>query len=87
VYHIFDAWGQKLHEQCSSHDSNLEDMMSPDEMRELLHDIRQPVSREIDINLRIHLLEKQLMHRTDLTRKERRALQARKNTSIFRVRQ
>jgi hypothetical protein len=61
-------------------------MMSPGEMRELLEDIRQPVRQEIDINLRIQLLEKQLTHRTDLTRRERRALQSRKNTSIFRVR-
>jgi hypothetical protein len=76
-----------MHEPCCSNDSNPEEVMSLNEMRELVDDIRQPVPHEIDISYRIHLLEKQLMYRTDLTRKERRALQSRKNTSIFRVRQ
>jgi hypothetical protein len=56
------------------------------DMRELLEDIREPVPRDIDINLRIHLINKQLVHRSDLSQRERRALQSRKNTSIFRVR-
>lgn len=54
--------------------------------RELIRDIYTPVSRDIDISLRIALLAKQLKYRTDLTLKERRALQSRKNTSMFRER-
>ena len=62
------------------------EMLSHVELMELFEDVRKPVPRNIDINLRIKLLKKQLTHRTDLTPKERRALQSRKNTSIFRVR-
>jgi hypothetical protein len=43
-------------------------------MRELLEDIRKPVPRDIDIKLRIALIDKQLTHRSDLTQRERRAL-------------
>ena len=54
--------------------------------RELIRDIYTPVSREIDISLRIALLSKQLKYRTDLSPKERRTLQTRKNTAIYRER-
>jgi hypothetical protein len=50
------------------------EMLSHVELMELFEDVRKPVPRNIDINLRIKLLKKQLTHRTNLTPKERRAL-------------
>ena len=60
--------------------------MNEVELKEFFEDIRTPIPRQIDVNLRIKLLKKQLSYRTDLTVNERRALQARKNTSILRLR-
>ena len=54
-------------------------------MIEFFEDVKKPVPRNIDIDLRIILLKRQIRYGFNFTPKERRALQSRKNTSIFRV--
>ena len=67
---------------------NSSSFLNPDTAfnKELQKQLYNTVSRDIDAGLRVFYLNRQLIYRNDLSKKERRAIQSRKNTIIFRER-
>ena len=74
---------QKEEDELKQLEGNLLDDGADEELSE---DLFKPISRYMNPNLRVALITKQLSTRTDLTQKQRRALQSRKNTAMFRER-
>ena len=54
---IFDAQGKKIYEPTLSELDTYLESYPPEEWCEILRELRNPVSRNIDINLRIKLLD------------------------------
>jgi hypothetical protein len=80
-----DVLGNKLFEPIESDSEDPYSCLTVVDLQEILDEIKKPIPRNIDIRLRICLIKKQLRFRNDLTANERRALQSRKNTCLFRV--